>query len=166
MPCSYVIAVYGGSEEKSSYSIISSNNVDTELSLRQGKSVTDSVFRGSYKYYKYRVSNSKTSRLEFKLSPLTADSNLYVTRNSTRATTERYEKRSEKSIALMDTVTYDLGQDGDSLEGTYHISVYGVLESTFSIVADQTVPGQNSTITLLPGKAQRDTVSVGDETDF
>jgi len=99
------------------------------------------------------VSNSKASRVEFKLSPLTGDSNLYVTRNSTKASKEDYEKASEKSIALMDIVDYNKGEDGDTLEGTYHISVYGILQSTFSLVASETIPGQNSTTTLLPGKA-------------
>lgn len=79
----------------------------------------------SYKYYSYRVNNSTTTRLEFKLTPLTGDSNLYVTRNSTKATKDDYEKCSEESSALLDLVRYDIGKDGHTLEDTYHIAVYG-----------------------------------------
>ena len=77
----------------------------------------------------YTVNNATTSQLDFKLSPITGDSDLFVSRSDRRPGIFNYEKFSKESSAILDKVTYKLGTDGDNLLGTYHISVYGVTQS-------------------------------------
>lgn len=63
-------------------------------------------------------------------------------------------------------VKFTRGVDGESLLGTYHVSVYGFGINSFSLMAKEEIPYKNSTIKLYPGHPQRDTVYNYTDTDY
>jgi hypothetical protein len=112
------------------------------------------------------VTNTTITEVDFKLTPISGDSDLYVSRGNPHPNNTSFEKSSKELTSIMDRVAFFKGVDGNSLVGTYHAAVYGVTQSTFSILANQQIPERNSTIQLVPGKAQQDVLKKGDDTDF
>lgn len=91
------------------------------------------------------------------LTPLQGDADLYVNRTG-QPSALHYEKASH--TVGSDTVIYTKGETNDlmDLTGVYHIAVYGRTLSTFSLVAHEIQPDRNTTIRLLPGHPQKDTL--------
>lgn len=164
--CRYLIAVVGQSSTKSSFSIVITTSNSDETILRDGRPEHFSLIAGEERYYKFIVSNTTVDDVTFMLTPEQGDPNLYVSRIAAMPTHDNAEKLSEQQSSSIDSVRFERGIDGEMLNSTYHITVKARTASTFSIVAKETVPTWNSTIRLVPGHAQLDTVYNYTKSDY
>lgn len=138
--------------------MISASYIESsERTLRENHSVIGTVNRDGYTFFKYHVINTTTTDVNFILTPLQGDADLYVNRTG-HPSALYYEKASHTEGS--DSVMYVRGETSDlsDLTGIYHIAVYGRTLSTFSIVANESHPSRNTTIRLLPGHPQKDTL--------
>jgi hypothetical protein len=129
-----------------------------ERSLRAGRPATGSVAEGGYLYYKYSVISKNTTSVEFLLTPNTGDSDLYISREK-KPSKDEYEKGSHTEA--VDRVIYRKGESFDlpSIDHLFHIAVYGKTQSTFSLSVIERTPERNTTVQLLPGHPQKDTLT-------
>jgi hypothetical protein len=156
--CRYLIAVVGLSVSRSVFSIVLTTSNEIETILRDGRPEHLSLGAGEEKYYKFVVYNTTVEDVTFMLTPEQGDADLYVSRLVAKPTHSTSEKSSENLNSVIESVKYEKGVDGASLNSTYHVTVRASTAATFSLVAKETVPSWNSTIVLVPGRAQLDTV--------
>ncbi|CAG9327906.1 unnamed protein product [Blepharisma stoltei] len=156
-PCRYIIGVKGNSSLKSDYTILATLDSTKEQFLQEGRPLFMSTLGNEYKYFKYSVFNATTIQVEFILTPITGDPNLFSSKIS-KPSINNYEKYSGNYGTMIESIKYVKGLTEDSLVGEYHISVYSPLSSFFSIVAKESTPDENTKILLYPGHPQRDTL--------
>jgi hypothetical protein len=158
--CRYLIAVVGQSSVRSVFSIMLTDNNNAEIVLRDGRAEHQSLAAGEERYYKFVVYNATVDEVSFMLTPEQGDPSLYVSRSAARPSRETAEKYCEDLNSAIESVKYEKGVDGVELNCTYHLTVRARYPATFSIIAKETVPSWNSTIRLLPGYAQLDTLQL------
>ena len=162
----YVVGVLGKSEERSSFIITASLYDDTEHVLMDGVPWRMTVPKEGYRYFRYTIDNPVVTNITFILTPISGDPDLYVSRTVTMPDYDRAEKVSRNTFTKVDSVVYSQGVDGSYLNGTYHLTVYSMSVSTFTILAQLKETGQNSTIALLPGHPQSDTLYNLTDSDY
>ncbi|CAG9324585.1 unnamed protein product [Blepharisma stoltei] len=165
LTCAYLIGVKGSSSSRSDYTVLATYNSTMEQFLQEGRPVSMSVTGGDYKYFKYNVFNITVMQVEFILTPITGDPDLFSSRTY-QPSTSNYEMSSRKNGVMVDSIKYAKGVDGETLNGEYHVAVYSTLSSSFSIVAKETIPGTNTTILIYPGHPQKDTLFNSNDTDY
>jgi hypothetical protein len=139
---------------------------DAETYLRSGRPEHLSLRADEERYFKFVVYNATVSDVTILLTPEQGDPNIYVSRQDPKPNKDNAEKSSENLNSAIDSVKYEKGVDAEFLNSTYHVTVKARNAATFSIVAKETVPSWNSTIRLLPGHAQLDTVYNYTNSDF
>lgn len=149
------IGVLGASELTSEFTIVAAANNEDVL-LKSGAPQTATITAGGYRYYVYKLSKWSASSVQFLLTPISGNPDLYVSR-SLRPTIEVYDNSSKKSGLDIDSITYTKGKDFESLNGTYYIAVYSEANARFTIVAKENHPLGNTTVQLYPGIPQKDT---------
>lgn len=165
-PCRYLIAVVGQSESRSVFTIVVTTSNDAETVMRDGRPEHMSLAAGDERYYKFVVYNTTVEAVTFMLTPEQGDPDLYVSRATAKPSRDNAEKISEQQSSAIDSVKYEKGVDDVVLNSTYHVTVKARTATTFSLVAKETVPTWNSTIQLLPGHAQLDTVYNYTDSDY
>ncbi|OMJ70119.1 hypothetical protein SteCoe_31973 [Stentor coeruleus] len=157
--CTYLIGVYGVALY-STFTIVATTNKSDEIVLREGRPTSNHLLQNDYKYYKFTVINTTVYEVLFMLTPTYGDCDIYTCFNSL-CSIENYDlfdKLSFNGGVDVDQVRYIRGVDSDTLTGTYHIMVYANDDTSYSIVAKESVPGKNSTIQIYPGHPQKDTI--------
>lgn len=132
--CSYIIAVVGATDF-SEYSIVASVE-SSVITLQDGVPVRDFVQKGRYEYFMVSVLEAHRD-LTISVTPFTGDPDLYVSLTPFPNTTSY--TWSHRSYGT-DTVTIPYASEGSCLpeeegECRYYISVYGFVNSSFSITA-------------------------------
>jgi hypothetical protein len=149
------IGVLGASELTSEFTIVAVIN-NQDVLLKSGAPQTATIKGSGYRYYVYKLSKWSASSVQFLLTPISGNPDLYVSR-SLRPTIEVYDNSSKKNGLDIDSITYTKGKDFESLNGTYYIAVYSQENSRFTLVAKENHPQGNTTVQLYPGIPQKDT---------
>mmetsp|Transcript_16761 Transcript_16761/g.16657 ORF Transcript_16761/g.16657 Transcript_16761/m.16657 type:complete len:1644 (-) Transcript_16761:43-4974(-) len=156
--CKYVIGVAGASVQTSFFTVVALLDLSSELRLQDGRPTSGSIQGSGYKYFVYDVFNITATQIDFSLTPIIGNPDLYVSTTG-KPNITYFEKSSNKAATEIDSVSYVRGEDGkEDLIGSYHVAVYSASTTTFSIVAKETLPIKNTTIQLYPGHPQKDTV--------
>ena len=109
-------------------------------------------------YYRVSVNNPNTTRVSFQLTTIHGDPDIFISRTEKNPTPYVFEKRSIRCGIYPEQVDYIIETDGKSLEGDYYISVYGFVQSTFSLVYFTESKGNTShvpKVKLLTGQKQK-----------
>ena len=150
-----VVAVFGASDVTSEFTIVAVID-DDEVLLKSGSPATSTIVKDGYRFFKYKLAKWSASSVQFLLTPISGNPDLYVSR-SKKPSTDEYDASSAKNGLEIDSITFTKGKDYESLNGTYYISIYSSVPSQFSIVAKENHPGGNTTVQLYPGIPQKDT---------
>lgn len=162
--CKYVIGVYGAASY-STYTLTAITNNTDEIILQDGKPLMVTLQEFSSKYFKFTVFNESVSQVDFMISPIYGDPDLYGSFNTLLDDFENVKDSVNTGVEI-DQIKWVKGIDSDSLKGTYHLMVLGIEASSLSILAKTTVPGKNTTIQIYPGHPQKDTVYNYTDRDF
>lgn len=163
--CRYVIGSVGKATGLSVFTISASYHEESELVLIEGYPLKRLAYWSEPVYLKYNVFEDNVEKVSFTVTPVDGDPDIYVSRTQDRPNKNNAEKKSANYLS--DTVTYNLGEDGTTLEGEYHITVtadYGF--SYFTIVALEEFANRNSMIKLLPGHVQDYTIHSDDNKHY
>lgn len=151
--CNFVVAVVS---EKDSYYSVALVSKDEFIRLQQGKTFVVSSPVAGKQLFEYQITDETVYEVEFILSTVYGDpkmcSNLGVSQFGS------CEKKSDKSGTQTNKITYEKGVDFDTLAGLYFISVECISGCYYSIVPREHIPGTNTTIHLIAGHPQRDTL--------
>lgn len=74
--------------------------------------------------------------MSFEINPLHGDADIIVARNITFPTRDECEKKSTRVGSLVDSVSYEIDENTNSLAGTYYIAVWGYSYATYSIIVN------------------------------
>lgn len=149
--CSYVIAVHGVVDSRFSLSVLGEERV--EMLLREGVPMMGHVGLRQFKYFVFPIEDPRTRLIKIQLSSVNGDSDLYVSRVNPFCGCLMSERGSSLENFLTDTVVFDSARDGN-LNATYHLSVYGFTDSTFTIYYSTTGPsGASKAIRLYDGQS-------------
>ena len=152
--CSYAIGVLG--KITSYFSIVVSSSTGA-ITMQEGKTTIMSAPTSGYKYFEYFTLNTTITEINFILSPIYGNPDLYISTQSFPSI-DNFEKSSQNSDIETDQIIFVRGEQKETLSGAYYISVYSNEGSYFSLTVKEMMPTSNTTIQLYPGHPQRDTI--------
>jgi len=83
-----------------------------------------SIPENDRRFFKFSVFNETVTDLVFQLTPISGDADLYGSRSAKRPSIDTADKISNNNYDMQEMIRYTRGVDGDSLVGTYHLTVY------------------------------------------
>ena len=155
--CSYLIGVYGVVDSK--YSITVFADDQQEIPLAEGIPTFGYVGLRHFTYYSFIVQNPNTTSLKIQLTSISGDADLYISRINPNCGCKRAERCSSLDSFLPDAVYYQKDKDGP-LNTSFHISVFGFTQASFTISYSTTVPSEPiKPIRLFDGNPQSGTIN-------
>lgn len=151
--CNFAVAVLAKTR---SYFSLTAAATTSQIKLQQGLSFIMSSPVPWVRVYEYSVTNPSVIEVDFTISPVLGDPDICVKSQDYEGTL--CEKQSEKSGVEIDQVSFFKGEDKETLEGLYLVKVSCSSGCYYSIIAREKVAGKNSTLHLIPGHPQKDTL--------
>ena len=151
--CNLAVAVFA---ETRSYFSLTAATLVSQIKLQQGLSFIMSSPIAGVRVYEYSVTNPSVFEVDFTLSPILGDPDICV--RSQGYEEENCEMRSDKSGVEIDQVVFVKGEEKETLESLYLISVTCFSGCYYSIIAREKAVGKNNTLHLIPGHPQKDTL--------
>ena len=151
--CNFAVAVFAKTR---SYFSLTAATLVSQIKLQQGLSFIMSSPVAGTRVYEYSVTNPSVIEVDFTISPVLGDPDICVKNQNYEGT--NCEKQSEKSGVEIDQVSFFKGEEKETLESLYLVSVSCATGCYYSIIARERVAGKNSTLHLIPGHPQKDTL--------
>ena len=144
--CFYLIAVKGIRNAKFSLTVLG-ENVE-EVALAEGIPVFGHAKLYQYNHYVFHIEDPDTTTLRVQLTSLSGDADLFLSRVNPYCGCVLAERGSQLDNFLPDALIFYKERDGD-LNNTYHISVFGFTEATYSLYYTTSSPNKEIRPTAL-----------------
>lgn len=155
--CGFLIGVYGTSE--SHFSLTVFDDYLNEIPLAQGVPAIGFVELRKFSYYSFLIEDPSTTSVKIQLTSLSGDSDLYVSRINPNCGCLLHERYSSMDMFLPDSISFVKEKDG-FLNASYHVSVFGFTQSSYTIVYTSTSKSENNTgIRLFDGRPQSGSIN-------
>lgn len=150
--CVYLIAVKGLRNARFSLSVLGENA--EEVPLAEGVPVFGHAKLYQYNHYSFHVEDPDTTTIRVQLTSLSGDADLFLSRVNPYCGCVLAERGSQLENFLPDTLLFYKERDGD-LNTTYHISVLGFTDATYSLYYTTSSPNKEiRPTTLYDGQPQ------------
>lgn len=146
--------------------LLGSNQDRRETALGSGIPTYGELEPDTSNYYSFTATDPSLLRLTFQLTPITGDSDLYVSTSMSNPTNYTAEKSSSNVGKQVDTVVYVKGEDAISLNGLYHIGIWSAEQATYTLTVEESFTNYNTTTLLLPNTPQEGTVFNAKDGDY
>lgn len=153
-PCAVVLAVQGSSTGTSLYFIDVAFNSTDLIALSSARPYSTVMPAKGDLYFKYYEAEEVTEMVEFVLTPVSGNPDLYLSTKIKRPSFSNAERKSIQSGLLIDSVQYHKSLDLRSLKGNYYLTVHSELPSAFSLAVYEHRRTETAPEELLPGVPQ------------
>lgn len=111
-------------------------------------------------YFRVSIHNPNVTKVSFQLTTIHGDPDIFISTTEKTPTPYAFEKRSIRCGIFPEQVEY-VAEANKTLDGEYYITVYGYVQSTFSLVYYTEVLGDEHhtpKVKLSTGKSQKGTL--------
>lgn len=153
-PCLVVLAVQGDSPGIGLFYLEVSLNSTQLIALSSARPYSTVMPAKGDLYFKYYEAEEVTEMVEFLLTPISGNPDLYLSTKNQRPSVTTAERISIKSGLLVDSVQYHKALDRPSLKGNYYLTIHSDLPSAFTLAVYEHRRTETAAEELLPGVPQ------------
>ena len=132
--CVFVVGIVGLAPFQTHFSVMLKFNQEAHHTvMKEGVPLQGELPEAIPHYYLATINNPNVTRVTFQLTTIHGDPDIFISRTLKTPSPTDFEKRSIRCGIYPEMVEYNLAKN-KTLEGTYYITVFGYVQSTFALM--------------------------------